>query len=274
MERGYWDEVARKMSMRYHLDPLMAEQKRKVHLDLLREWCPSPAGLRILKTDLFEEAFGADEILLGWPSPETNVETVGTDISFEITRQAKTRLLAGGRAVRTATADVRSLPFPDRLFDLVFSCSTLDHFSGTVDLIRGLEESVRLLKPGGELILLLDNPRAFFYPLVRLVSRRGGIDFHLGKTLTLDRQHTELKRIGMEVIDERAVYHLPRIMVTAILRVIRATRIGWADRFIMNCFRRLERRQGRAGQYRSGWYTAIRAVKIAPVHDTQKGENR
>ena len=79
-------------------------------------------------------------------------EVVGTDLTEE--RLAQARRLAGERGlsnVRFQTADATALPFPDASFDLVTSRFAPHHFT---DLRRGLQEIVRVLKPGGQVIIL------------------------------------------------------------------------------------------------------------------------
>jgi hypothetical protein len=65
------EEIALKVETKppnWCLDPLAAAQKRDVHIDWIRR--NVPPGLRIqtlLKTDLFEEAYGQDELLFSLP---------------------------------------------------------------------------------------------------------------------------------------------------------------------------------------------------------------
>ena len=73
--------------------------------------------------------------------------------------------LARHLGLRGARADVRSLPCPDEHFDLIVSTSTLDRFDDFADLVAGLRERQRVLRPGGALILTLDN---LANPAVRL----------------------------------------------------------------------------------------------------------
>lgn len=53
-------------------------------------------------------------------------------------------------------ADVRNLPFEHNEFDIVFSSHVLEHFS-KADQNIALREWIRILKPGGELRLVLPN---------------------------------------------------------------------------------------------------------------------
>lgn len=255
MSDRYWDRVARDMETGYHLDPVMAEHKRRVHLEMLRRFCPLPAGGRVLKTDLFEEALGDDQVLLDWPSPESSV--CGIDISFEIVRRAKDRFAAAGRSVAVAVADARRLPFRDGAFDALFSCSTLDHFTDRADLLAGVREASRVLRTGGDLALTLDNPRARFYRLVRWLGRRGKIRFLLGVTMTEEELRRDLPGTGLEIAAVEALYHVPRLVFTAFLRGVRAARLRFLDEPLLGALDRAERRPGAGCRFRGGWYTAF-----------------
>lgn len=264
MSDSYWDGVAREMAGRYHLDDVMAEHKRRVHLDLLRRWCPSTEGARILKTDLFEEALGRDQVLLDWPAPGEPAEVHGIDISGEIVRRARGRVAGGGRAVRVSVADARRLPYREASFDVVFSCSTLDHFDDRSELMAGIGEAVRVLRPGGRLVLTLDNPRALFYPLVRRLAGRGKIGFLLGETLGDAEVRRLLPEAGLDFVEGRGAYHIPRVIFTAFLRGVRALRLGFLEGPLLRLLRVGERWQGRPGQFLSGWYGAYLLIKPVP----------
>ena len=66
--------------------------------------------------------------------------------------------VARNSGIEAVVADVRSLPFAEASFGVVFSGSTLDHFESAADIQRSLGELYRVLRPGGTLILTLDNP--------------------------------------------------------------------------------------------------------------------
>ncbi|MFH1279779.1 MAG: class I SAM-dependent methyltransferase [Candidatus Eisenbacteria bacterium] len=261
MSGSYWDGVAREMEGRYHLDEVMAEHKRRVHLDLLGGWCPVPPGGRVLKTDLFEEALGRDQVLLDWPSSEAGADVHGIDISREIALRARKRIAEGGRSARIGVSDARRLPYRDASFDVVFSCSTLDHFDDRADLLAGLREAVRVLRPGGRMVLTLDNPKALFYPAVRWLAGRGKIGFVLGETMEDGELRRFLPGLGLEVVEGGAVYHVPRVVFTAFLRILRALRMDFLDGLLLRLLRAAERGYGKPGQYRSGWYVAYHLRK-------------
>jgi SAM-dependent methyltransferase len=61
---------------------------------------------------------------------------------------------AGKRTPRVARAPAEHLPFPPLTFDLVLSHEVLEHVA---DDRRALEEIVRMLRPGGRLVLFVPN---------------------------------------------------------------------------------------------------------------------
>lgn len=262
-DRKYWDKVAREIASApaYHLDQVMAVHKRQVHRDLLDRWCRDLEGARILKTDLFEEALGDDQVVLDWPGRPAGAAVFGADLSHEIATRARRRADEGGRGLPVTVGDARTLPFGDGIFRYVYSPSTLDHFGDRKELYRGVREAIRVLEPGGILVLTLDNPRTLFYPVVRFLGARGLFGFRLGATVSDGELRPLLEGWGVEVLDCRAVYHVHRLVYTAALRAIRLLGLTPVADALAHRFRKLERRQGRRGQFRSGWYTAWRLRK-------------
>jgi len=55
--------------------------------------------------------------------------------------------------VELHTGDMRQLPFSDRSFDLVLSSLAFHNIRGRSDRLRALDEAVRVLKPGGKLLI-------------------------------------------------------------------------------------------------------------------------
>lgn len=267
MDREYWDDVAKKMSVApgYHLDRVMADHKRSVHTALLDEWCADPGGSRILKTDLFEEALGRDQVMIGWPEDLRETAIFGTDISLEIARGSRERAALRGRTIRASVGDARNLPFRGGAFRYVYSSSTLDHFDRKEDLFRGIEEAFRVLEPGGFLVLTLDNPKTLFYPVVRRLGARGLFGFRLGETVTDGELRGRLREWDVDVMECRAIYHVHRLLYTALFRAVRLFHLNLLEGSIGRHFRRLERRQQTAGEFRTGWYTAWKLRKRGGV---------
>jgi len=73
----------------------------------------------------------------------------GVDAAAEMIRYARAALPAGSR-ITFAQATAESLPFPDGVFDLVFSTMTYHHWA---DQRQGIVEVARVLAPGGRWLL-------------------------------------------------------------------------------------------------------------------------
>jgi demethylmenaquinone methyltransferase/2-methoxy-6-polyprenyl-1,4-benzoquinol methylase len=108
-----------------------------------------------------------------------SVRITGVDISngmLEIGRQKVQRLQLGGR-IDLQTGDSESLQFPDGSFDAITVAFGVRNFE---NLEKGLKEMLRVLKPGGRLVVLeFSQPRTpgirQFYDLyLRLVAPNVG----------------------------------------------------------------------------------------------------
>jgi SAM-dependent methyltransferase len=154
----YWDWVGRIWSDR-QLSPWRQFTDCQ-QLALIHNWLALPldSPFKLLKTDLFDEVAhrGLVKVLLQY-----GMEVTGIDVSPVIVNQA----VARNPGLNGVLADVRQLPFAAELFDAVFSGSTLDHLESSAGIVAALEELGRVLKPGGRLILTMDNPEN---PLIRL----------------------------------------------------------------------------------------------------------
>ena len=53
----YWDRIAQTINDVQQFDELIAEQFKRVYLNLLDRWIKYDQNQRVLKTDLFAEAF-------------------------------------------------------------------------------------------------------------------------------------------------------------------------------------------------------------------------
>jgi SAM-dependent methyltransferase len=252
-----WDEVVRRTSTRPHyLDDFLGEMKRQAHLALVERWGGVPAGGRVLKTDLFEEATGPDALL---PSLRGAGQLVGIDICREAAARARRRDLEGRSS--QLVADVRALPFAHGTFQLIVSPSTLDHFDDDADLLRSLRELARVLAPGGRLVVTLDNRDNVFDPVLRLAARMGLVPYFLGRSYTAAELRSALEAAGLEVREVTAILHNPRLCATGAVAV--ANWLGWSPLIglvhrALTAAQRLERTRLR---FRTGSFVAACAVK-------------
>jgi SAM-dependent methyltransferase len=219
---GYWDGIAAGDDA---LPDGWRRRARAEHLALLADWVGEPAG-RWLKTDLFEERSAVRALLphLG------SAEWVGSDLSTEVARRARHRT-----GCRAAVLDVRALPFRAGAFDGVLSTSTLDHFDDPADIDRSLAELHRVLRPGGVLVLTLDNPGN---PLVRLrnalppaLARRTGLaPFAVGATLAEGPGVRAIRDAGFTVERTTHLLHAPHVVGT------RLARFAWYEHRVLPRF--------------------------------------
>src|SRR4030042_6359884 len=207
----YWDNLAKNSAGATRFDDLMAEQYRRVHLNLLSRWADVSGSERILKTDLFAEAVHPNRAFL-WEILKTNSNVVGIDISEEIASLARLRA-ARQRTGSTGdylSSDVRKLPFGSSSFDLIISDSTLDHFQHEEDIVTALSELSRVLKPGGTLVITMDNKTNFTEPLFRLWIWLGVSPFFIRTTYSFKELKLALDSVGLRVIDTTAIMQNPR----------------------------------------------------------------
>jgi ubiquinone/menaquinone biosynthesis C-methylase UbiE len=217
----------------WYLHPLVAEQKRRVHLDLVRRWTDGLVVSTALKTDLFEEAFGDDDFYLrvfeaegaGEAGARTASSLCGMDIMWETAHRARRRCL--GRLAVLVT-DTRQLGLADNRVDVIISNSTLDHFGSRGEFLEALAELARVLRPGGRIVLTLDNPANPLYPLLRWITRRGWAPYALGYTPSLAQVERDLHRLGLTVVDREWLIHNPRLVSTFLFGLLRQPRlVSW-----------------------------------------------
>ncbi len=259
-EAWYWDEVARKWPLKTHSDELLLEHKRKAHLDLVAKWAESGGRQRVLKTDLFEEAFGSDQFLFDLAKERGNM--MGMDISVEITSRAKRRATYFGvDFCEYICCDIRQLPFRSNSIDLVISNSTLDHFHDEREIIAALKELRRVLTAGGTLILTMDNKSNLGEPIHRLWALLGLAPFFIGKAYSVRELRRIVEGVGFRIEDATAIIHRPWFSSILIARLLRRLDNRRFDPKIRKALAFSDSLEKRKTKYLTGLYIAVKAVK-------------
>jgi SAM-dependent methyltransferase len=255
-----WEFTSRKYSGGKYMDPLLDEQFRRVHLDLIRRWAPQLEQPRILKTDVFAEATCPPRAF-SWDIGSTN-RLVSVDISPSLVMQARenARALGYGNSAYTA-GDARALPFADGSFDVVVSDSTLDHFHDKDDIRLGLAELARVLRPGGVLIVTLDNPWNLSEPLFRLWIALHMSPFFIGKTLSARSLRRALTELDLDVTYATAILHNTRLFAKAGIRLLRMLKPPGYERVAARLLRMGDTMEHAGTRYLTGQFVAVRAVK-------------
>jgi SAM-dependent methyltransferase len=238
MTRTQGSRIGQERNPSWYLDPLVALHKREAHLACARGWWPKSIPQRLLKTDLFEEAHGQDSVL---PDLLRDAAvTIGMDLAFTTVRKAREH--SDAASARFLTADVRSLPFCSDSIDLIFSNSTLDHFQSAGELQQAVGELARVLRPGGRLIITLDNAWNPLYHPLRWASRLRWAPFFLGYTTSQAGLAKELTDAGLQVLDTGVLIHNLRIVSTLLFLVMRQLMGSYADgpiRLLLRMFSQL-----------------------------------
>ena len=211
----YWSEVAE--SGGEHIAyPMWRAYCDALHARLLRSWLEGSKFSTALKTDLFDEACGNGMV----SELEQIADRVnGLDISRSIVQRAARR----HPSLHAMAGDVREISLDDGSVDFVLSNSTLDHFTDSRDLERSVCELVRILVPGGVLLLTLDNP---LNPVVALrnkmpsslLGRTALAPYFVGHTLSLSPMVRMLESHGCEIRQKAYIMHVPRIVFLHLCR--------------------------------------------------------
>jgi SAM-dependent methyltransferase len=108
---------------------------------------------------------------------------------------------------------------------VIVSDSTLDHFHTEAELVGALRELHRVLRPGGVLLLTMDN---LANPVIalrnalpfRLLNRLGIVPYYVGATAGPRRLRRLLEQTGWEIRDTGAIVHCLRVVWVMISRVV------------------------------------------------------
>jgi SAM-dependent methyltransferase len=266
-DHDYWDAVgADWRSRRPHR--LWREFTDRHQLGLIGRWLGPPASAdgdrgggeasaMLLKTDLFDEVSGHGLVR---PLLASGVRVTGIDISPVIVAEAAAR----NPELAAVAADVRSLPFSDGSFDVVFSGSTLDHFESAADIRAALVELRRVLRPRGRLILTMDNPanpliRLRNGPLLQVLRRVGIVPYQVGATLGPRAVAAAVREAGFDVVEATAVMHCPRAVAVPLAGLVDGLPPACRQAFV-KCLAACESLERLPTRWLTGHYVAVNAV--------------
>lgn len=215
---GYWDAVGGAWASS-HRDEVWRRCSDAIHVRWLDRVAGGLPPGRVLKTDLFDEAFG--DGLAPWFESHGH-DLVACDLALTTARGAVRK----PSRVVAAVADVRDLPFSDMAFDAVFSDSTLDHFDAEPAIRHSLEELCRVLRPGGTLLLTMDNPEnplVWFRNLApRFWMRLGVVPYAVGATCGTRQLARLLQETGFTLTAAETIMHVPRVLTVPVCRWLAA----------------------------------------------------
>lgn len=243
----YWDDVA-DVWAGAERERLWRSYSDTLHARLLAAWLPPSPVARILKTDAFEEVAGGGALHAQLATLARTV--VSVDLSATMLSHARAR----HPRVRPIGGTVSNLPLRDAAFDVVVSTSTLDHLDSIADIAASLRELHRVLRPGGRLILTLDNRTN---PVIALRSvlphewlrRWRLVPYETGANCGARRLTRLAVAAGFAPLEVGTLMHSPRLPCMMLARVLgrrRSPRTGAALVRGMLALERLDRWPTRA----------------------------
>lgn len=152
--------------MAYDFDKIARDYDRMNHLmSLGLDRCWRRQAVKGLHGHVLDVACGTGDMVLELQKRGCSV--TGVDLSNEMVAIAKRKVESG----KWRVADAEQLPFPDESFDAVTCAFGVRNF---VHLEQGLHEMLRVLKPGGRMVILeLATPdSSFIRPFYNLYTRR------------------------------------------------------------------------------------------------------
>jgi SAM-dependent methyltransferase len=241
------------------LQRLWRAHSDSVNKALVARWRPVGQMNTLLKTDLFDEAVsdGLSPLLTSLAK-----RVFYMDSALEVHEMAKYRY----SRLQTIGADLRHLPFADGAFDSIVSNSTLDHFESLDDLSTSLQELFRVLRPGGQMILTLDNPSN---PIILLrnwlpfplLKRLKIVPYYVGVTLGANRLEGLLNDSGFEVVGVDAIMHCPRVLAVMMARWAEKHTSLRTQRSLLRLLMAFERLSRLPTRFLTGYFVAIKATK-------------
>lgn len=158
----------------YDLEGWIENEGRSVdaHLFWAREDGPIRSGLHALHWDRIHAHLGGDLNLLevgcgGNPEPllwPICKSYVGCDFSSTGLALARKKVAGGTIPCEFFNADACSLPFADGGFDAVYSAHMIYHIANPEAQAAAIGEMVRVVRPGGHIVLIAANPRPLAFP--------------------------------------------------------------------------------------------------------------
>jgi ubiquinone/menaquinone biosynthesis C-methylase UbiE len=133
----------------------VVEHYLRKRTEFIRRHCPPGVGLDV----------GCGTGALAERLAGAGYEMVGVDPSEGMLSVLRDR----APQIRAVAASGTELPFPSASFDLVLTVATLHHIADATDVRATLAEMVRVIKPGGRVLIWDHNPRNPYWG--RLMAR-------------------------------------------------------------------------------------------------------
>lgn len=202
-EREVWEDTARSLGDFSRARSTLYYRRREIAL--IQRWLAPLPGRRLLKLDLWNEAYNTR--ILHWMAGE-GASVVALDGSGVVAARARANTRAAGVRPDLLRADIRDLPFADAAFDLAYTMGTIEHIA---EYRQALCELRRVLRPGGRAIVGVPYRwNLFLRPLtVAVLSAFGAYPYAPEKSFSAPELRRDLTAAGFRVLDRGGLLLAP-----------------------------------------------------------------
>jgi SAM-dependent methyltransferase len=166
---------------------------------MLKRLWPSPGGLHVIEVG---SGPAHDSLVFA----EGGADVTAVDCSADGLALGRRFYGELGLPLRTVQADIRRLPLEDGSFDVAFNAGVLEHFEDA-DLLAVLAEMVRVVRPGGRVLVFCPNRYNLFYQThLRRIPRH---DYEFERALTADEMRRHFQALGLVDIQVNGVHVHP-----------------------------------------------------------------
>jgi SAM-dependent methyltransferase len=205
-QRSAWDRIA--ASVGDLRGARSTEYYRRCEIALIRRCLGDLNGKRVLKLDLWNEAFNTR--ILHWMADQ-GAEAHGLDISNLVAHQARRNTRLAGHPHRLVRADIRELPFPEDSFDAVYTMGTIEHID---EYVQAIAEVRRVLRPGGRAIIGVPHKwNIFLRPaLVWVLDQFGKYAYAPEKSFSSPELRQAIEQTGLVVGERTGILSIPGLL--------------------------------------------------------------
>ncbi|MCB9458568.1 MAG: class I SAM-dependent methyltransferase [Anaerolineaceae bacterium] len=132
-------------------DYIVGQRALKLHAFILKEFKLEPILAEKRERSVLDIGCGGGQAVIRLKELYPHLDLTGIDLTESQIARAEIRAKRKQCQVQFEVADALALPFPDAHFDVVYSFGSVKHWP---DPLKGIRESWRVLKPGGELLLI------------------------------------------------------------------------------------------------------------------------
>lgn len=238
------------------------EKARKFRDEIEQPWLEELVGFSKMQGKrVLEIGFGPGYDALKFM--QSGADYTGIDITEQNVERTKKHLGFFELTPNVQQGDAESLPFSDASFDVVYSNGVLHHVP---DMEKAFREAHRVLKPGGEFIVLLYNKHSVFYAklvLMHIVSGK-----FLKETMADRRSRIETSSAGakplVNVYSKRETANL--LQKTGFnVRSTATRKCSWEDlpleTWLEPVYRAIPKSIYSAAGRLAGWYVIARSIK-------------